>query len=210
MQAIIINIIMIYFLASACHPVLAAENEDVKFVRVSTQFIAALGEPDANSGDNAQLWGLWEVDPGPRGVRLSQYDRLLAASGVAPAKWHFNSKEWWLEEHGLIMESPAIAIPPGKYIVTGDREVTTVLTVRPADENGNQHWELADDATLFDVTHLACRSALYTPISESTSCTPESASQKDFPVIPGAAMPAVAGCNKLDYAVLFVIAKAVE
>ena len=38
--------------------------------------------------------------------------------------------DWWLEEHGLIMERPT-ALPPGQYKVTGDREVTTTLTVYP-------------------------------------------------------------------------------
>jgi hypothetical protein len=33
----------------------------------------------------------------------------------------------------------------------------------------------------------------------------EKANKKDFPVTPGAAMPAVSGCNKQDYAVLFVL-----
>ena len=37
--------------------------------------------------------------------------------------------DWWLEEHGLIMEKPSFPLPAGKYMVTGDREVTTELTV---------------------------------------------------------------------------------
>jgi len=188
----------------------AEEEELIEYRRVPTQFIAALGEPDARSGNNAQLWGLWEIDPGPRGVRLGQYDRLVAAGGVAPAKWKFDNNNWWLEEHGLIMESPTFPLQAGKYIVTGDREVTTVLTVEPVDENGYQHWALADGASLYDVTHLACRSARYTPVGENDSCTPALASQSDYPVTPGAAMPPVSGCNKQDYAVLFVIGKAIE
>jgi hypothetical protein len=40
----------------------------------------------------------------------------------------------------------------------GDRQVTTV-TIQPKDKNGNQRWELADGATLYDVTQLGCRSA---------------------------------------------------
>ena len=43
-------------------------------------------------------------------------------------------------------------------------------------------------------------------VKETASyCTPEQARTADFPVTPGAAMPAVAGCNKQDYAVLFVL-----
>jgi hypothetical protein len=37
--------------------------------------------------------------------------------------------DWWLEEHGLIMEKPDFPLPVGKYMVTGDREVTTELTI---------------------------------------------------------------------------------
>jgi hypothetical protein len=207
----IVTILLIYlFPVLSWTPLLAADDNQVSFMRVRTQFIAALGEPGANRGDNAQLWGLWEIDPGPRGVRLSEYDRLISVGGRAPAKWQFDSHDWWLEEHGLIMESPVYALPAGKYIVTGDREATTVLTIGKVNNEGKQTWELANSATLYDVTHLACRSARYTPEIDSASCTPASASQKDFPVTPGAVMPPVPGCNKQDYAVLFVIGKAID
>ena len=104
------------------------------------------------------------------------------------------------------MEKPIFPVPPGKYLVTGDREVTTVLTVHPRDKNGNQRWELGDGATLHDVTHLACRSARYTPpATGANSCSPANARTTAFPVTPGAAMPPVDGCNKQDYAVLIVI-----
>ena len=68
------------------------------------QFIAALGDKDASSGKGAQEWGLWRLDPGPRGVQLGAYEKLAAKGGKAPAGWQFNDKAWWLEEHGLIME----------------------------------------------------------------------------------------------------------
>ena len=42
------------------------------------------------------------------------------------------------------------------YIVTGAREVTTQLTV-----HDDGRWEVAE-GSLYDVTHLPCRSALYT------------------------------------------------
>jgi len=42
------------------------------------------------------------------------------------------------------MEKPTFPLPPGQYLVTGDRQVTTVLTIHPKDKEGNQRWELAD------------------------------------------------------------------
>ena len=184
-------------------------SAETKFKRVQTQYIAALGDPGARSGNNAQTWGLWRIDPGPRGVWLSGYESLKDAGGVAPASWQFDGNDWWLEEHGLIMEQPQFPLAPGKYVVTGDRETTTVLTVYPKDAGGNQRWELGDNATIYDVTHLRCRAARYTPAA-GQSCTPDSARQAWFPVTPGAEMPPVAGCEKQDYAVLFVIGVAVE
>jgi len=183
-----------------------AEGPDsTKFKRLwPVQYIAALGEPGATSGSGAQAWGLWRLDPGPRGVRLDRYDRLQAV-GEAPARWKFDSTEWWLEEHGLIMEKPDFPVPPGKYLVTGGREVTTVLTIHPRGADGHQRWELAEGATLWDVTHLACRSARYTPARGKNSCSPANVRQVAFPVAPGATLPAVEGCNKQDYAVLIVI-----
>src|SRR5688572_2433620 len=80
----------------------AKDPEAIKFKRIPLQFIAALGDPAASSGSGAQDWGIWRIDPGPRGVRLESFERLQAAGGVAPAKWQFNAKDWWLEEHGLI------------------------------------------------------------------------------------------------------------
>jgi hypothetical protein len=185
-------------------PSAGADNErELRFKRISTQFIAALGEPAAKSGTGAESWGLWRVDPGPRGVALKRYERLKSAGGVAPAQWKFDASDWWLEEHGLIMERPEFPLAPGQYLVTGDREVTTVLTVHPKDAQGASRWELADGATLNDVTHLACRSARYT--SSEGLCSPEKASTDAFPVAPGALMPPVEGCAKQDYSVLFVI-----
>ena len=175
-----------------------------KFRRIEPQFIAALGDPGATSGNGAQSWGLWSQDPGPRGCKLDRYPELKAA-GVAPAQWKFDAADWWLEEHGLIMEKPTFPLPPGKYLVTGDRKVTTVLTIHPKDKDGNQRWELADGATLYDVTHLGCRSARYTPAAGNNSCSPASAPTKGFPVNAGAATPAVNGCKKQDYDVLIVV-----
>ncbi len=201
---------LLMLMAVLGQPAHAADEIQTKFRRISTQFIAALGDPDAMSGSNAHSWGLWRQDPGPRGVRLSRFERLKAADGVAPAQWQFDSTDWWLEEHGLIMEQPDFPVPPGKYLVTGNREVTTVLTVHPTEEDGTRRWELDNGATLYDVTHLACRSARYTPATSDNSCSPANAPMTAFPVTPGGPMPPVESCNKQDYAVLLVIGVAVE
>jgi hypothetical protein len=189
-------------------PAGSANKDQPKFKRIPLQFIAALGDPKATSGTNAQAWGLWRVDPGPRGVRLGAFEKLQAAGGVAPAKWQFDNADWWLEENGLIMERPEFPIGPGKYLVSGDREVTAVLTIHPKAPDGTQRWELDKGATLYDVTHLGCRSARYTPATRGEECSPAKAPQNAFRVAPGAAMPPVAGCNKQDYAVLFLLAVA--
>ena len=107
-----------------------ASAKDV-FKRVPTQYVAALGDTSAKSGTGAETWGLWPVDPGPRGVRLSNFPNLKLNDGVAPANWKFDQASWWLEEHGLIMETPVFPIVPGKYVVTGGREATAVLTIEP-------------------------------------------------------------------------------
>ena len=188
----------------------AAGGGQTKFQRIPTQFIAALGDPGATSGNGAQSWGLWPLDPGPRGVELTSYQQLKDAGGVAPARWKFDSSNWWLEEHGLIMEQPIFPLPPGKYMVTGRRDVTAVLTIHPADRNGDSRWELDKGATLYHVTHLACRSARYTPTAAGGSCSPANVQKTAFPVAPGGAMPPVEGCTKQDYAVLIVIGMGVE
>src|SRR5215210_3397914 len=120
---------LLVIIAAVDQPVHAAGGGQVKFQRSTTQFIAALGEPGATSGSGAQSWGLWALDPGPRGVELDSYKRLKDAGGVAPARWKFDGTDWWLEEHGLIMEQPTFPLPPGKYSVTGNRGVTAVLTI---------------------------------------------------------------------------------
>jgi hypothetical protein len=181
-----------------------------RFKRVPVQYIAALGDPHAMSGNNARSWGIWRQDPGPRGVALDDYERLKAAGGVAPAQWKFDSKDWWLEENGLIMESPDFPVPPGQYMVTGGREVQAVLSVHPAERDGTQRWDLSDGATIYDVTHLRCRSARYTPAAAASACSPAHAQLTSFPVPPGAAMPPVENCHKQDYAVLIVIGVGVD
>ncbi len=178
---------------------------ETKFKQVPTQYIAALADPGAGSGTGAETWGIWRLDPGPRGVRLGSYEALKAHGGKAPSDWQFDPRDWWLEEHGLIMEKPEFPMPPGKYLVTGNREAQTVLTVFPKDAKGKQRWELADGVTVYDVTHLRCRSARYAPEAGDKMCSPAAVKENAFPVAPGASMPPVENCNKQDYAVLFII-----
>ena len=180
------------------------------------RFIAALGDPKASSGTGADLWGLWRDDPGPRGFYLRDYDRKLK-NNVAPGGWTLDKDAIWIEEHGLVMPSPGDlprtslskatkeSLPYKRYVVTGDREITTVLTI-----NQDGSWRLAK-GSLYDVTHLPCRSAKYTPTSGSGSCVPSADDQKVFPVKPGAEMPRLSNksCDKLDYAVLFVLGEEV-
>ncbi|HKE23646.1 MAG TPA: hypothetical protein VKB88_14880, partial [Bryobacteraceae bacterium] len=40
-------------------PVHASDVDLTKFRRIEPQYIAALGDPGATSGNGAQLWGLW-------------------------------------------------------------------------------------------------------------------------------------------------------
>jgi hypothetical protein len=54
---------------------------------------------------------------------------LIEVGGVAPSNWRFDSRDWWLggaRPHHGEADVPARA---GRYLVTGDREVTSVLTV---------------------------------------------------------------------------------
>merc|ERR1712048_463287 len=110
------------------------------------------------------------------------------------------------------MEKPDTPLPPAKYTVTGGRETVAELIVHTQDQDGDQRWELSSGAKLYDVTHLPCRSARYTPqksadISDD-SCSPANMPQNFFPVAPGGVMPSLKGCNKQDYAVLFVMRRA--
>ncbi len=174
-----------------------------------TQYIAALGDPQARSGTDAQTWGFWAEDPGPRGVWISDYADLVAAGGMAPRGWQFDPSAWWLEEHGLIMQAPVFPLPAGAYVVTGGREVTAVLTVQAPDAQGHQSWTLSDGATIYDVTHLRCRAAVYTA-RQGQSCTPDKTPTQGFPLDPGLAMPSVEGCSTRDYQVLIVVGRMAE
>jgi hypothetical protein len=174
------------------------------FKHIPTEFIVATGDPQASSGYGAEDWGIWHQDPGPRGCLLDNYEQLKK-NGVAPAQWKYDAKDWWLEEHGAIMEKPEFPLPAGKYVVTGGREATAVLTVYAKDANGNTHWELSNGAKLYDVTHLPCHAARYTPSSKDGTCSPETVNKSIFPVPPGVTMPSVKDCTKKDYSVLFVV-----
>ena len=184
---------------------LQASDSYIRFRPIPTQYIAALGDPQTSSGGGAQNWGLWRRDPGPRGVWLSAFEDLKGSAGLAPAKWQFDGNDWWLDENGLLMEKPEFPVPPGRYLVPGDRETVTVLTVHPENTQGERRWELHNGAVLYDVTHLPCRSARYRPVSRNLTCSPDRVGPARFPIMPGIPMPSVQGCHRQDYAVLFVI-----
>ncbi len=206
-RAAIRQILTLFVLVLLCAVPARAE---VQLQRIATQYIAALGDPAATSGDDAATWGLWAIDPGPRGVWTADYQALIDNGGTAPDGWQFDSTAWWLEEHGLIMEAPSFPLPAGQYVVTGAREVTSVLTVQAPGADGKQAWSLADGATIYDVTHLRCRAALYTAQAGGQSCTPDQTPTDVFPMSPGRAMPAISGCTKRDYQVLIVMGMMVE
>jgi len=192
------------------------------YERVSPiQFIAAIGDPNSNSGTNAADWGLWDSDPGPRGVPLNRYiatttttatiantkkDASTTASTTSlPLPEWLDSTDYLLDENAIIMPPPTFPIPAGQYYVTGGRGYSTGLTIR---EDGT--WRLEDAKhSLYDVTHLPCRAARYVPATTMTEGGgeggPTSINKADFPVRPGGVMPNVDGATKRDYAVLFVI-----
>lgn len=199
----ILLLLVLCMLASA----VVHSAEPVKYRPIKTQFIAALGDPGASSGVGAETWGYWHKDPGNTGVWLRLFPVLKAAGGFAPGNWQFDETDWWLDENGLIMQKPVFVMEPGQYVVTGEREVTTTLTVHEKDANGVQAWELADNAKLHDVTHMPCRSARYTPLTSESKCTPANADLSKFKVAPGAIMPDVPDCHRQDYSVLIVIGR---
>lgn len=172
------------------------------------QFIAALPpsttSPSPTSGEGAENWGLWPVDPGPLGLRLRTYERVKAGEIAAPA-W-LNDNDFFLDENAIVMPQPQFPLPPGKYLVTGARTVTAGLTIEPSGR-----WALDSEAKLYDVTHLPCRAARYKPNAGGGSSVagggPASVRRADFPVAPGGVMPEVPGTSKQDYAVLFVVGK---
>ena len=59
--------------------------------------------------------------------------------------------------------------------------------------------------TVYDVTHLRCRSARYAPEAGDKMRSPAAVKESAFPVEPGASMPPVENCSKQDYAVLFIV-----
>lgn len=197
--------LLLAFLLAPGAPALA----EARMVQIPTQYIAALGERTASAGEDAQTWGLWPIDPGPRGVWTDDYPELVSRGGRAPAGWRFDPRAWWLEEHGLIMEAPEFPLPAGQYVVTGGREVTSILTVGAPDATGRQDWRLEGGATIYDVTHLRCRAAVYTARA-GQSCTPDKTPTGVFPMSPDREMPSIEGCDKEDYQVLIVVGMIVQ
>jgi hypothetical protein len=173
------------------------------------QFIAALDDPQASSGVGADKWGLWVDDPGPQGVFLRDYEKQIQKrNNIAPVGWKFDPSAWWVEEHGIIMPTPGKLPLTGanpdmkRYLVTGGRDTKSLLTVHK-----DGRWELSK-GRLYDVTHLPCRSAIYTG-AEGGQCVPNKLQQIKFPVKPGAKMPEFPGCKTEDWSVLFVLGEEV-
>jgi len=138
----------------------------------------------------------------------------MAKKNKAAAGWEFDPESFWIDENGLLMEKPVFNLEPGHYLVTGEREVVTVLSVHEKAPDGTQRWELANGATLEEITHLPCRSARYTPVKEnyikttndqSNQCSPLNAPLSEFKVPPGSPMPPIEHCAKQDFRVLIVI-----
>lgn len=211
---------LVFFVFALLSTSLAAEEpKGIRFKPVEPQFIAALGMGNANSGSGAEHWGIWKQDPGPRGVWLRDFKWLESRHGVAPAGWTFDETGWWVDENGLIMEEPDFPLAAGHYLVTGEREVITMLTVHDAAPDGTKRWELAENARLEDITHLPCRSAKYTPLTppemsvteeHAATCSPINVPLTKFKVPPGSEMPDVPGCKRQDYRVLIVIGLPVD
>ncbi|MBF0594129.1 MAG: hypothetical protein HQL22_04105 [Candidatus Omnitrophica bacterium] len=141
---------------------------------------------------------------------LKDFDKLETSGGVSQSQWKFDDKDWWLEEHGSIMEKPVFPLPPGKYVVTGGRDKMSVLTIDALDKDGAARWSLGNNTKLYDVTHLPCHAARYTPADNDHECSPALAPNTAFPVAPGVQMPSIKGCAKQEYSVLFVIGVAID
>jgi len=60
-------------IAAVAQPVHAAGGGQTNVQHISTQFIAALGDPGATSESGAQSWGLWPLDLCPQGVEPSRH-----------------------------------------------------------------------------------------------------------------------------------------
>lgn len=194
--------------AAALSFTLPAFGQNVRFNRVASQYIAALGPEDATEGDNAHTWGHWATDPGPIGVWLRDFETMQATGGIGPTGWKFDKDDWWLDENGLLMKAPVFPMPAGMFLVTNGTDNIAMLTVDEPDSAGKQGWRLSNERTLLDVTHLKCRSARYRPASDGADCTPANADQAAFPLPPAQDPPAVENCDRQVYAVPIIFAVA--
>ena len=107
------------------------DKQSVVFTRVPTQYIAALGDPDAYEGTGANGWGLWANDPKSSAIHIDDYDNIDEDTGKTPAGWTFDRSCWWLSESALLMPNP-VPLPPGMYHVTGGKETAALLIVEPS------------------------------------------------------------------------------
>ena len=118
----------------------------------------------------------------------------------APRSAWLDEKDFFLDENAIIMPQPEYPLPPGKYLVTGARELTTGLTIE-----ASGGWKL-DEGRLIHVTHMPCRAGRYRRSSGGDG-SPLTVRREDFPMRPGGIMPNVPGTDKQDYSVLFIIGK---
>jgi len=146
-----------------------------------------------------------------RCVALGRFPQLLKSGGVAPDGWKFDSQDWWLEEHGLIMEPPQFPAGSGRYLVTGERELVTSLTIHPSGRPERRPplgTRRPRHAVRRDTPGLP-RSALHTrhgrqimPASQGTTGGISGGARGNMPPSPG--------CAQQDYAVLIVIGVALK
>src|SRR5258708_21946206 len=111
----LLSMVSLMLAAGLQQPVHASGVDLSKFRRIEPQYIAALGDPGATSGNGAQSWGVWNQDPGPRACKLDHYSQLKATA-VAPAQWKFDPSDCWLEEHGMIKPKPTSPLLPRQYL----------------------------------------------------------------------------------------------
>ena len=179
------------------------------YQRTPTQYIAALADPSATSGNNAETWGWWSRDPGPFGVPLSYYDRIQQMGGRGPGGWGFDLDDWWLDENGILMEPPEFPMPAGAFYVTNGEGSYALLTVSDADDGGHKAWSL-NRLNIGGVTHGPCRAGRYSPVGATGTCAPDIIDQAIFPLPLGAEPPAVRGCNMVEYEVLIIFGVPVD
>lgn len=77
-------------------------------------------DPQSKEGKGVEKWGVWERDPGPRGISFDQFAQFVdGGKKEAEAGWPIDTEEFWLKEHGVWIETPRYDLEPRRYLVTG-------------------------------------------------------------------------------------------